>query len=257
MMAQNYTLECNFVKVETAEYLLHSSENSSSADEDIPQMYMSSLPVFQVDTFVSQPRPDMLVEALSQNGESTTAHIIRHEDYYTLETPLKNESHLAHHVLKHLPIKRSSNFIPNHLVIQQSEQPVRFSDIPQMVKTRDESLLYRHMEKHHRVPTKRKAHPDSAKSDMRKRAPLFCCHCRKIFYASPTKRISKMFPEGRSVINHQCNSGHHYNQRKQYVIGVRHRKCKNIHSQPCIVWADNFNKPKKLITKNKFVRNEF
>lgn len=65
------------------------------------------------------------------------------------------------------------------------------------------------------------------KPRLKARWSLFCYHCEKVFYARPTPKNS------RYVVNHQCSSDN--NCRKQYILGVKGRKCCLDHTTPCIV----------------------
>lgn len=46
---------------------------------------------------------------------------------------------------------------------------------------------------------------------------LYCCHCSRVFKAKPTYR--KRFQH--TLVNHSCSGL----KRRQYVLGVKHRKC--------------------------------
>lgn len=71
-----------------------------------------------------------------------------------------------------------------------------------------------------------KKHTPGKKPKLKARWTLMCNHCGKIFCARPTPKNS------RYVVNHMCPM--HGNKRKQFVIGIKARRCEKEHEGPCI-----------------------
>lgn len=78
-------------------------------------------------------------------------------------------------------------------------------------------------------PTRRieMPHCPGKKPKVKVRWHLFCSHCQRVFFARPTPKNS------RYVVNHQCSADE--NKRKQYIIGVKGRKCRRNHEDPCVL----------------------
>lgn len=69
-------------------------------------------------------------------------------------------------------------------------------------------------------------HTPGKKPKVKVRWHLLCGHCNQVFMARPTPKNS------RYVVNHICPK--HHNKRRQFVIGVKTRRCLHKHSGPCI-----------------------
>lgn len=78
-------------------------------------------------------------------------------------------------------------------------------------------------------PTRRieMPHCPGKKPKVKVRWHLFCSHCQRVFFARPTPKNS------RYVVNHQCSADQ--GKRKQYIIGVKGRKCRRNHEDPCVL----------------------
>jgi len=69
------------------------------------------------------------------------------------------------------------------------------------------------------------------KPKVSKRWQLLCSHCDTLFFARPTPKNS------RYVVNHQCKN----DRRRQYIIGIKARNCKQPHTCACIQHVECYN----------------
>jgi len=69
-----------------------------------------------------------------------------------------------------------------------------------------------------------------------KKKPIFCRHCKSVFYAKPTQK-KRFF-----VVNHQCSGL----ERLQFTISGKrkHRRCTFDHEAPCLIWDSLHNRPR-------------
>lgn len=82
-------------------------------------------------------------------------------------------------------------------------------------------------------PPKKLIRDKSTKTRNRRKQPklksrwtLFCTHCGDVFLARPTPKNS------RYVVNHVCSDNE--KKRRQFVLGVKSRRCNLDHEGPCV-----------------------
>merc|ERR1712079_104079 len=102
----------------------------------------------------------------------------------------------------------------------KTELPVKNLESSKLIKKDKDKVSYYYK----RAP--RKKHTQGRKPKVKQKWTLLCAHCSEVFTARPTPKNS------RYVVNHICAMNK--KKRKQFVIGVKTRRCMHKHPGPCI-----------------------
>jgi len=133
---------------------------------------------------------------------------------------IKRETKSEESSIKSKPIKLPSipiKSLSSSMIIKKEKDK-----LPQDVCSYNKGNLHRKV--HYAV--RQKKHTQGRKPKVKDKWTLMCSHCGQIFQARPTPKNS------RYVVNHCCVMNG--KKRKQYVIGVKTRKCKHDHAGPCM-----------------------